>query len=762
MYSLRARWKRRTRDWVGPVPYGLGRTKPNHFAEMARVAWENRDHPLYAWRILRDGVCDGCALGTTGLRDFTMDGVHLCSVRLNLMRLNTMDAMDHTLLADVTAGAAPAGAVFNGPAASVAGMSSRQMRDLGRLGYPMLRRRGEPGFARITWDQALDLCGTALRETPPERIGFYLTSRGITNEVYYVAQKVARFLGTNSVDNSARLCHAASTVAMKQMLGVAASTCSYKDWIGADLIVFVGSDVANNQPVTTKYLYYAKRQGTRVAMVNPYDEPGMRHYWVPSVAESAMFGTKITDDWFRVHTGGDLAFFNGVLKHLLAKGWIDRPFVAAHTTGFDAVLVVVEQQSWESLETASGATREDMLRFAKLLSQSPNTILVWSMGATQHRHGVDTVRAILNVALARGLVGRLHAGVMPIRGHSGVQGGAEMGCVPNALPGGVPIDAESVAAMSALWSFDVPRTPGLATADQIDAAHEGRLDVLWSVGGNFLETMPDPRYVREALERVPFRIHQDIVVSSQMLVEPREWALILPARTRYEQRGGGTETTTERQVIYSPEIPGPRPGQARSEWEILMLAAQRAYPNRAAQIHFESGMQIRREIAAAVPYYAGIESLRKKGDHVQWGGRILCEGGVFPTADGRARFAAARPPEANLPEGKFLLATRRGKQFNSMIHRDRDPLNGAMRDDVLMAKADADALGLQSGDAIALRSDAGAILGRVKIAPIRERNVQVHWPESQALLERGRRDPECGVPDYNTIVRIERAIERAT
>ncbi|MGH2726355.1 MAG: molybdopterin-dependent oxidoreductase, partial [Actinomycetota bacterium] len=263
------RRSRRRTHWVGPVPYGIGKTKPNHYLEMVRVAWQNKRHPIYAMRILRRGVCDGCALGTTGLRDFTMKGVHLCTVRLHLLKLNTMEHADPSLFADVR---------------SLQGKSSKELRDLGRLGYPMLRRRGERGFTRVSWDEAYKLVAGKLRTVDPQRIGFYLTSRGITNETYYVAGKVARFLGTNNVDNSARVCHAPSTAAMKKAIGVSASTVSYKDWIGADLICFIGSDVANNQPVTMKYLYYAKRAGTRVAVVNPFREPGMERYWVPSVA----------------------------------------------------------------------------------------------------------------------------------------------------------------------------------------------------------------------------------------------------------------------------------------------------------------------------------------------------------------------------------------------------------------------------------------------------------------------------------------------
>lgn len=734
-----SRARKRTKDWVGPIPYGIGEVKPNHYLEMAKVAWENRDHPLHAWRILRDGVCDGCALGTTGLRDFTMKGVHLCTVRLNLLRLNTMDAMAPDELADVS---------------RLERRNSTELRDLGRLGHPMIRRRGEPGFRRISWDEALDLAAGALRDADPQRLGFYLTSRGITNEVYYVAQKVARFLGTNNVDNSARLCHAPSTTAMKRALGVSASTCSYKDWIGADLIVFIGSDVANNQPVTMKYLYYAKREGARIAVVNPYREPGLERYWVPSVVESALFGTKVCDEFFGVHTGGDLAFLNGTLKHLIERGTVDRDFIAEHTSGFEEVRAALASQDWPALERASGATRHDMARFAEVYGRARSAIFVWSMGVTQHRHGVDTVHAILNLALARGMIGREHAGVMPIRGHSGVQGGAEVGCVPHSFPGNRAVSEETAREMSDLWGFAVPSAPGMTCVEMIEAGHDGRLDLLWSAGGNFLETLPEPAFVREALERIPHRVHQDIVATSQMLVPPREWALVLPARTRYEQRGGGTETSTEREIIFSPEISGPRPAEARSEWEIFMLAAERAHPGRADLVHFETGAAIRAEIARVAPLYAGIERLARKGDHVQWGGRILCRDGRFPTPDGRARFTPVSPPESALADGRFLLSTRRGKQFNSMIHRARDPLTGAMREDVFISRPDAEALGIRDGDPVVLRSAVGEYRGRAKIAAIKPRNVQVHWPEAQHVIRRGMKEPSCGIPDYNAVVEV--------
>ncbi|MBI4481379.1 MAG: molybdopterin-dependent oxidoreductase, partial [Acidobacteria bacterium] len=370
---------------VSWVPFGIGHTKPNHYWEIAKVLWENRDNLPYAWRILRHGVCDGCSLGPAGLHDSAMKGIHLCMTRLKLLRLNTMPALDPERMGDIE---------------RLRRMSGEQLRVLGRLPYPFLRKRGEPGFRRISWEEALELAAAPLRRTDPHRIAFYTTSRGLTNEVYYVAQKLARLLGSNNVDNAARLCHAASTVALKQTIGAGAATCSYPDWIGTDLLVLFGTDIANNQPVALKYFYYARQRGARIVVVNPYREPGLEHYWVPSVVKSALFGTRMMDDYFPVHIGGDIAFINGVLKHLIARGAIDGRFIEEHTTGFEELRSTLERQSWEELERSSGLSRQEMMRFADLYAGVKNTVFIWSMGLAQHRFGVQNVQAVVNLALA--------------------------------------------------------------------------------------------------------------------------------------------------------------------------------------------------------------------------------------------------------------------------------------------------------------------------------------------------------------------------
>lgn len=728
------------RKWVSLVPYGLNEQHPNAFKDIAQAMWVNRDQLTYAWRILNDGCCDGCSLGTTGMHDWTMKGIHLCQLRLRLLRLNTMPALDLRLLED---------------ADTLAQIKGRHSSRLGRLSAPMMRRRGEKGFQVISWDEALDVAARGLRETDPKRLAWFVTSRGLTNESYYAHQKVARFFGTNHVDTSARICHAPSTVALSATIGCAATTCSYSDWIGADLIVFVGTNIANNQPVATKYLYMAKEKGTKVFLVNPYLEPGLDRYWVPSVPKSAMFGTKFADDFFQIHVGGDIAFFNGVLKHLIENDWLDRKFIAERTAGFAEAEEKVRALSWEELERGSGLSRADMLRFAEAFGKARHAIIVWSMGITQHRYGTDNVRAIVNLQLAKGNVGRPNTGLMPIRGHSGVQGGAEMGAMPGAYVMGVPANDENARrlAQPELWGFTAPTWKGMTAAHMILAAERGEIDALWQTGGNFVDTMPEPERVIQAMKNIKLRIHQDICVSSNMLIEPADTVLLLPTRTRYEQRGGGTETSTERRVIYSPEIPGPRLPETKDEWEIPVLAARRADPESAAKIFpWRDTRDIRDEIDRVCPTYKGMANLSKKGDNFQYGGaRLLVD--RFLTPDGKGHFSAVSLPEERVPPGHFLLATRRGRQFNSIIHGDKDLLNGALRDDILMAQEDAGRLGLTDGDAIVLSNDRGEFRGRVKIDGVKPGSLQGYWPEVNVLVPAGCLDAS-GLPDYNAVVEV--------
>jgi molybdopterin-dependent oxidoreductase alpha subunit len=727
---------------LAAVPFGLGVTKPHHFRDMLGVLLENRDNLPYALRILRHGVCDGCSLGPRGLTDDVIPGnVHLCMSRLKLLRLNTMGPLDPAALRDVS---------------RLQGKSGAELKRLGRLPFPMVWRQGTPGFARLSWDEALDLAAGVLRETPGPRTAWFATSRGLYNEAYYTFQKVARLLGSPHVDYCARLCHAATSYGLSDVFGAGAPNCSLSDFIGTDLLVLWGTNLANNQPVALKYIAEARKRGTRVAVVNPYREQGLVKYWIPSMPLSAVFGSRISDDFFQVRVGGDIAFANGVLKSLAEKGTLDEGFLREKAVGVEDGLAKLRSMPWSRLEEESGLPRAEMERFAALYGAAGTTVFVYSMGLTQHRFGVENVRSIGTLTLARGMVGREKCGIMPIRGHSGVQGGAEVGVAPDRFPGGEPVDAESARRWSEAWGREVPGAPGLPAPLQVEGLHDGAFDVLYSIGGNLYETMPDPEFARRALGNLKLRIHQDIVVNTSALI-PAPIVLLLPAATRYETPGGITATSTERRIRFSPEIPGPRIGEARPEWQIPVDLARRVLPDAGRLFPYADTADIRKEIDLLVPLYRGIAGLRKEGDHLQWGGKRLFEDGFGKMPGGRARFLVQDLPHTVPPAGLFVITTRRGKQFNSMVHDKKDSLTGmADRDVAFLHAEDMKEIGVAAGDRIRISNEHGDLHAIAMPADLARRTVQVLWPEGNVIIPR-RYDPISGEPDYNAFARVERS-----
>jgi predicted molibdopterin-dependent oxidoreductase YjgC len=272
--------------------------------------------------------------------------------------------------------------------------------------------------------------------------------------------------------------------------------------------------------------------------------------------------------------------------------------------------------------------------------------------------------------------------------------------------------------------------------------------------------MPDPENARRGLARPKVRIHQDIVLNTSTLVDAQELVMVLPAQTRYES--GGTSTSTERRIRYSPAIADPDGVQipeAVAEWEIAARLGRALLPSLPAAFAWKSTDDVRAEMGRLMPLYAGIEGLHAEGEFVQWGGARLGANGFPNMPDGRARFSVVALPEtyARVPDGKFMLSTRRGKQFNSIRLGAKDGMTGSpSRADVLFAAADLEALGLHEGDAVKLRSDAGELRATVRIGPCRPRHVQAFWPESNVLIGR-RYDPVSGEPDYNAVVSVERA-----
>ncbi|MDV2686023.1 FdhF/YdeP family oxidoreductase [Alkalihalophilus lindianensis] len=743
------------KHWVSPIPFGLGKVKPKHIRDTMKIAWDNKDNLGYASRILTKGVCDGCALGVSGLQDQTLKGPHMCTTRLNVLRLNTAPAIKEEILhADID---------------ELKKYDSTELRKLGRIPYPLIRRKGENKFSRLTWDDAMDIIAEKMKQLDPKQYAFYLTSRGITNESYYVAAKVARFLGANHIDNASRICHSPSKTALKRSIGVGASTCNYQDWFGTDVLLFWGSVASNASPVSSKYMLEAKKRGAKIIVVNPYKEPAMDKYWVPSNAESAIFGTKLADDFYQVNIGGDIAFMQGIMKHwfeMEATAYgsaINHEFVRDHVNAYEELKAHVETQSWDEIVKSSGITRERIIELSELLANSKNAVYAWALGLTMHAFASDNISQVANLALLRGHLGRKYSGLMPFRGHSSVQGSGEMGADPFVLPGGDFVE-ENIQRMEGIWKFDIPRWQGDVVGVTLENIvlpedHERKIKMYYMSGGNFLETMPDPNFIEKALSELEIRVHQDIILNTSTLVEAKEAVIVLPAKTRYEQDGGGTSTSTERMVYYSPEIEGNKNHieEARSEWKIYIDLAKRVKPDTAHLVDFKTGQEIRDEMAIANPNYEGVQHLKKQGDVFQWGGAWLCEDGICPTPDGRGNLLPVDIPDMGKKEGNFILTTRRGKQFNSMVYKTTDPFNNAERYDVLINTEDAHELSIAEGEGIVIHNRFGVFQGKAKYADITKGNLGVHFPEGNFLLPKGRYEKLAKIPDYNVAVKVEKA-----
>jgi len=264
---------------------------------------------------------------------------------------------------------------------------------------------------------------------------------------------------------------------------------------------------------------------------------------------------------------------------------------------------------------------------------------------------------VVNLALARGMLGRMKCGIMSLRGQSSVQGGEECGAEPDKFPGGFAVNDETARRFSNLWRHPVPSNPGLRMPQMIAAAHQREIKFLYSIGGNLLETVPERDFAAEALQKVPVRVHQDVVLNSSMLLDPEEIVLILPGQTRYEQRGGGTSTSTERRIRFTPEIHGHPIGESLPEWEIPVIIGRRTMPNGDLLFPFNDTQSIRAEMGRVMPIYQGVEKLKQEGDHLQWGGPLLYRDGQFSAMpDGRALFSVLEPPDPATPRINFIYS----------------------------------------------------------------------------------------------------------
>lgn len=586
------------------LPFGIGiRNKPRYFLGVARSLWANRARLGYARAILSRGVCDGCSLGPAGLSDDAADGTHNCDLRLGQLRFKTMGPVGSEVLGDVR---------------PLEGADPEELRELGRLPTPLIRHRGENGLTAASWDEALDLLGERLRGCDPKRSAWFAGADALSNEAAFTLRQVATGLGSPNVDSSVRFGYGAGVGGIADVFGAAAPTCSLKDILGTDLLVLWGCDPSLTHPVMMKYLHLAKEQGTRVAVVNPVLEERLVKYWVPSILDSAVFGTRLADDHYAVREGGDIAFVNGVMKTLDERSGFDVEFLNLHAAGQDELSRTLRGLAWPDLERGSGLSQPEMEKFAGIFASARTAVFVFGPGITRQRRAVEASRAIASLAAVRGMVGKKRCGVLPL-GASGEQGAVDLGLVPG--------------------------DGGLTAPQMIKAAQEGKLEVLVSLSGSLLDAPVSRAVVAAGLERIGLRVHAGTVLDPSMLFPPGDVVVLLPAMTRYESTGGVTCTSIERRVRFSPEIPGGAVGDAKPDWLIPLLAARRVDLANERRFPWADAGAVRAAIERAVPRYKGIAGLREEGRWIQWGGERLFEKGAFDAMPG----GKCRPRAEELP-----------------------------------------------------------------------------------------------------------------
>jgi assimilatory nitrate reductase catalytic subunit len=630
-----------------------------------------------------------------------------------------------------------------------------------RLLRPLVRTG--KGFAPIPWDEALDQVAERIRRIQ-ERHGrdavAVLSGASLTNEKAYLMGKFARLaVGTRHIDYNGRLCMVAAGAANRKAFGIDRAANPWADIAATDLVMVLGSNVSECSPITTDYIWRARDRGARLVVVDPRLTP---------IARTA-------DLYLPVRPGRDLALLNAILHEVAELGGVDHAFVAAHTSGFDAVIEAVRDYAPEAVEHEVGIPARRIREAAALWVQAPRTMLLHARGIEHHTKGVDNVLACINLVLATGKIGRPGCGYATITGQGNGQGAREHGQRCNQLPGARDIEnAEDRAAVAAAWGVPEAELPGKgATAPEIiDRIHRGEIRGLLSICFNPMVSLPDTAHTRAALERLDLFVAIDFFLSETA----RHADLVLAGSLQEEDEG--TVTSTEGRVIHIRPAVAP-PGEARRDWQIVcelarLLGAGRHFAFSSTREIFE---ELRRVSKGGTADYSGItwEKIdRQMGvfwpcpseDHP--GTPRLFEGGRFYHADGRARFHAVhhRPPAEDVDEAYPIILTT-GRVVSQFLSGNQTRRIGPLVDQYPEPRVEihprlAARLGVVDGERVRVLSRRGRIdLPAHVVATIRPDTVFIpyHWSGDRAANQLTVRayDPVAGIPEYKVAaVRIER------
>ena len=595
----------------------------------------------------------------------------------------------------------------------LAGWSDYDLEAVGRLAEPLSYNPETDKYEPISWEDAFALVGDTLRALEsPHQASFYTSGR-LSNEATFLYQLWVREFGTNNLPDCSNMCHEASGRALTAALGTGKGTVDLRDWTAADAIWLMGDNAATNAPRMLTWLAEAERRGAQLIHINPLIEAASRRTIVPhELVDMATFHTtKIGTMNVQVRIGGDMALLRGVAKAVFEAAEkdpavLDREFIEHYTHGFDEYRALVESTPWSDLVQGSGVAEPDIRKLADSYMASKRVIVAWCLGLTQHEHGVDTVREIVNVLLLRGNIGIEGAGPCPVRGHSNVQGNRTCGI--DHRP-----DAAFLDRLAAVCGIDPPREHGMGTVETIEAMQRGGVKVFVALGGNFALAAPDLPYTAEALRKCELTVQVSTKLNRSHVVHGKR-ALILPclARTDKDHQASGEQGVTVEDsmsmvhISYGMKEPG-SPHQ-RSECAILAGMAQATLPQSKTpwQDYVDNYDRIRDTMARVLE---GFEDFNRRARHPH-GFRIAqpARERIFKTPSGRAEFSTAPLPAGVDPgEGRLLLTTIRSHdQFNTTIYSNNDRYRGlkGLRTVVFMNDDDMRDRGLEEFDLVDITS----------------------------------------------------------
>ncbi|MCB1015701.1 MAG: FdhF/YdeP family oxidoreductase [Acidimicrobiales bacterium] len=670
------------------------------------------------------------------------------------------------------------------PIRELAARSDHWLGSRGRLTEPMVKRPGSDHYEPVGWDEALGLVADELRRLDhPDRAVFYTSGR-TSNEAAFLYQLLVRRLGTNNLPDCSNLCHESSGVALTETLGVGKGSVTLDDLAHTDLVLVVGQNPGTNHPRMLTALERAKENGARVVAVNPLPEAGLLRFKNPQRATGVLGrGTELADLFLQIRVNGDLALFQALNRGLLDRAAtdpsaIDRPFLDEHCDGFDELAAHLAALDWDDIDRATGLSRSEIDAALDLVLAADRIIVCWAMGLTQHRNSVPTIREIVNFCLLRGNVGRPGAGVCPVRGHSNVQGDRTMGI--HERPRAALLDA-----LEAEFGFAPPRDAGYDVVDAIRAMRDGRVDVFFGLGGNFVAAAPDTEVTSEAMTRCRLTAHVSTKLNRSHTV-CGDTAVILPCLGRTErdvQASGEQYVTVEDSMGMVHASRGrlePASPHLRSEVAIVAGLAAATFgpaggtapdgggPDLDWAAFADDYGSIRDRIEAVVPGFDRFNerSAAPAGFALP---HPVRDSRTFPTATGRARLTVNHLDVLDVPDGHLLLQTIRSHdQFNTTIYGLDDRYRGIHQGRrVVFAHADdLAALGVADGrlvDLVGAPDHPGGAARRaprfrVVAYPVARGTCAAYFPEANVLVPLDSTAEGSNTPtSKSVIVRLEPA-----